>query len=312
MPSFARRNGLYGTQIITGPRSVLLRLALGPERVEFPVLVVLRPDARFGDPVPEAVRTAVLAGAAEASARNRPAPTAARVRGGQRRPVHSAAAGSVGHRHPARGAGRGRLRRARRPGISKGTPNQGMHASGCNRLNWSRGSPAAAAGERCRYSINSMTVTADIAAEIERLVDVWRDRLLQVAAETAHSKPSADRWSISEVVGHLVDSACNNHHRFVRAQSTNALVFPNYEQNEWVSAAHYRDGSWKSLAALWCEYNRMLAGLIRNIPAQRLGVPCTITPNDTCTLEFLVTDYLDHLNHHLAILNTRLGPPETA
>jgi hypothetical protein len=68
MPSFARRNGLYGTQIITGPRSVLLRLALGPERVEFPVLVVLRPDARFGDPVPEAVRTAVLAGAAEANA----------------------------------------------------------------------------------------------------------------------------------------------------------------------------------------------------------------------------------------------------
>jgi hypothetical protein len=152
-----------------------------------------------------------------------------------------------------------------------------------------------------------MTETTDIAAEIERLADLWHVRLSDASAETAHSKPSTDRWSISEVIGHLVDSACNNHQRFVRAQSTDELIFPKYEQNDWVSAAQYRECNWLSLVTLWCEYNRMLAGLIRNIPEQRLTVPCTITPYDTCTLGFLVTDYLDHLNHHLSILDTRLG-----
>jgi hypothetical protein len=157
-----------------------------------------------------------------------------------------------------------------------------------------------------------MTKTIDIAAEIERLADVWSVRLLELPSEAAHAKPSADRWSISEVVGHLVDSACNNHQRFVRAQSTDALEFPKYEQNEWVSAANYRQSDWQSLVRLCCDYNRMLASLIRSIPVESLAVPCTITPYDTCTLEFLVTDYLDHLNHHFAILDTRLMDRSTA
>lgn len=106
-----------------------------------------------------------------------------------------------------------------------------------------------------------LTVTTDAAAEIERLTDLWRDRLLAIAANTAHKKPSEDRWSISEVIGHLVDSACNNHQRFVRAQTTDALVFPKYEQNDWVSAANYRQCDWPSLVTLWCVYNQMLAGL---------------------------------------------------
>ncbi len=156
-----------------------------------------------------------------------------------------------------------------------------------------------------------MKHVAEIATEIESITDTWRERLLTVSAEVAHAKPSPDRWSISEVIGHLVDSACNNHQRFVRAQSTDALTFPKYEQNDWVAAAHYRDFNWRSLVALWSDYNRMLAGLIRKIPAEALAVRCTITPGDPCTLGFLVTDYLDHLNHHLQILDARIGEYET-
>ncbi len=155
-------------------------------------------------------------------------------------------------------------------------------------------------------------MTIEIARGIERLADLWHDRLLTVSEEQAHSKPSPDRWSISEVVGHLDDSACNNHQRFVRAQATDALEFPKYDQNQWVDLAHYREFRWDSLVRLWCEYNRMLAGLIRRIPAGSLSVPCTILPFEPCTLEFLVTDYLDHLNHHLGILATRLNEPDPA
>ena len=156
-----------------------------------------------------------------------------------------------------------------------------------------------------------MPTLEETAAEIESVIESWRARLLGLNAKSAHAKPEADRWSISEVIGHLVDSACNNHQRFVRAQFCTELVFPKYEQNEWVAAANYRDCDWNSLVQLWFHYNRQIAVLIRNIPNSKLQTPCTITPYETCTLEFLVTDYLDHLNHHFAKLTERIDTENT-
>ena len=152
-----------------------------------------------------------------------------------------------------------------------------------------------------------MSITNECAGQIEAIVDSWHLRLTEVDTETAHAKPSDDRWSVSEVIGHLVDSACNNHQRFVRAQAVEELTFPKYDQNAWVETANYRQCRWGDLVSLWRLYNSMLAVLIRNIPADALDTPCTITPYETCTLRFLVTDYVTHLEHHLRILDERLS-----
>lgn len=152
-----------------------------------------------------------------------------------------------------------------------------------------------------------MTDRVLIADSIETLIADWEQRLLALAPHVVRERPSEDRWSISEVIGHLVDSACNNHQRFVRAQSLTSLEFPRYEQNDWVTAANYRQLDWATLVALWCTYNRMLAVLIRNIPVSCLETQCTIAPYDPCTLGFLVEDYVDHLKHHLEILQVRIG-----
>lgn len=151
-----------------------------------------------------------------------------------------------------------------------------------------------------------MNIQEQTARGIELELESWRDKLLSIDPESAHDKPTADRWSISEVVGHLIDSACNNHQRFVRAQHGSELVFPKYDQNAWVSAADYRACDWKSLVELWYHYNRLVAVLVRNIPDAALATSCTITPYETCSLEFLVTDYLDHMRHHFEKLNARL------
>ena len=151
-----------------------------------------------------------------------------------------------------------------------------------------------------------MPTHIDTASELESLIESWRRRLLDVGAPAANAEPAPDRWSISEVVGHLVDSACNNHQRFVRAQYCTELVFPKYDQNEWVAAANYRECDWESLVELWYHYNRQIAGLIRNMRTSSLSTPCTITLYEPCTLGFLVCDYLDHMKHHLSILAYRI------
>ena len=76
--------------------------------------------------------------------------------------------------------------------------------------------------------------SADIAAKLVTTVNESRTWLLSLDEEAVRYRPAADRWSIAEVVGHLIDSACNNHQRFVRAQETSELTFPKYEQNSWV------------------------------------------------------------------------------
>lgn len=149
-------------------------------------------------------------------------------------------------------------------------------------------------------------MTVAVSDAIVTKVARWRPKLLALSDETIRHKPTLDRWSIAEVVGHLVDSACNNHQRFVRAQETETLEFPKYDQNSWVAAGHYHDSEWQTLVTLWSSYNQQIAHVIRHIPASQLATPCTITPYETCTLQFLVEDYVTHLQHHLDKISERL------
>lgn len=151
-----------------------------------------------------------------------------------------------------------------------------------------------------------MRTTEEAASDMEALLEVWRDKLLQLDSQRVHNKPAPDRWSLSEVVGHLIDSACNNHQRFVRAQHCDELEFPKYDQNTWAAAANYRGAEWQSLVQLWYHYNRQLAVLIRHIPASELATVCKITQYEPCTLAYLVHDYVDHLQHHLQKMEERI------
>ena len=110
---------------------------------------------------------------------------------------------------------------------------------------------------------------------------------------------SPEKWSKKQVLGHLIDSAANNHQRFIRAQLGPELAFPGYEQEAWVAVQHYQDESWDALVALWQHYNQHLLHVMECVPGDRLSRRCVIGDNDPVTLEFLMKDYVVHLKHHL-------------
>lgn len=135
-------------------------------------------------------------------------------------------------------------------------------------------------------------------------------RLREMTDGDCRRKHSPDDWAPIEIVGHLVDSAANNHQRFVRAQFTDDLVFPGYEQDGWVSAQKYHDASWPDLIQLWSSYNLHLAHIASVIPADVLTKARTnhnldkiafrpVAKNEATTLEYFIRDYVDHLRHHL-------------
>jgi len=101
------------------------------------------------------------------------------------------------------------------------------------------------------------------------------------------------------LLGHLIDSASNNHQRFVRAMLHPSLDFPGYEQDGNLRVQAVQDAEWPVLVSLWAAYNRYLAHVVAHIPPSKLETPCRIGTGEPVTLGFLATDYLRHLRHHL-------------
>ena len=147
----------------------------------------------------------------------------------------------------------------------------------------------------------------DVARDLVAMVDATADRLAKLDEATARGRPAPGKWSIQEILGHLVDSAVNNHQRFVRAQQVDSLTFPKYEQDAWVSLQGYNETPWGELIELWRLANRHLAHVIRRIPDEQLGTMCHIEPYDPMTLEFLIEDYLVHMQHHLRQIDRQSG-----
>jgi len=154
-----------------------------------------------------------------------------------------------------------------------------------------------------------------IADDLRRTV-TESSRTLLALDEEASRRPLGGKpgqWCPREVIGHLIDSASNNHGRFVRAQLQEDLVFDGYEQDDWVRVQRYRDVPWRELVELWRGLNLHLAHVIDGIPAEVRTRPRrrhnldviafkTVDVAQPTTLEYFLRDYVDHLRHHLASL----------
>jgi hypothetical protein len=125
-------------------------------------------------------------------------------------------------------------------------------------------------------------------------------RLVDIADADAERKPASGRWSKKEILGHLIDSASNNHQRFVRAQFAARIDLPGYEQERWVATQAYATESWADLVNLWLLYNRHLLHVLRNLPEGARSHEISIGGKAPVTVEAVAEDYVRHLNNHLA------------
>jgi len=110
-------------------------------------------------------------------------------------------------------------------------------------------------------------------------------------------KPVPGKWSKKEIIGHLIDSAANNHQRFVRGQFENGPII-GYDQNNWNTFSYHQEIAGGQLIDFWQIYNKQLVEIMKRIPEENLKKEVQVGSNKY-TLEFLIVDYVDHLEHHL-------------
>jgi len=110
----------------------------------------------------------------------------------------------------------------------------------------------------------------DALERLRVILDTVPARLRAISEAESLRRPAADKWSRKEILRHLVDSARDNHQRFVSAQLVEELHFPPYEQEGWVTVQRYPEEPWETIVELWLAYNRHLLHVMAAVPESRL------------------------------------------
>lgn len=125
------------------------------------------------------------------------------------------------------------------------------------------------------------------------------EKFSKFSEEELSTPPAPGKWSKKEILGHLIDSACNNHSRFVLSQfESEPINMVKYAQDKWVNVQSYREESSQKILDLWKAYNTHILHIFETFPKNKLAVEWDIL-GEIQTAEWLITDYVDHMEHHL-------------
>ena len=133
---------------------------------------------------------------------------------------------------------------------------------------------------------------------LEHLCAVIPDKLHSFSGDEWNLQSSPEKWTKKQILGHLIDSATNNHHRFIRAQFHDKPSI-DYHAESWVNANYYQELDPHHLVNFWLIYNQHIANVIGQMPAEMMQRECYSGDETPHTLEWLFDDYVMHLEHHL-------------
>lgn len=151
----------------------------------------------------------------------------------------------------------------------------------------------------------------ELSSTLQSIVQTSKPVLLEISLAEIYNKPKPDKWSKKEILGHLIDSAINNHRRFKQFLNQEHLVFDGYNQDNEVMMNDYQNRDFSEIVSLWAGMNQQIIQIMKAIPAEKLTQEYTqhnyhiigfnrIPAEQASTIEYLIKDYISHLEHHLS------------
>lgn len=141
----------------------------------------------------------------------------------------------------------------------------------------------------------------DIINGIGRIVEAWEPTLMKLPIDKIGEKKNKQSRTVKQILGHLVDSASNNHQRMIRLQYNQHLTFPDYRQDNdlWIVLQDYQQTDWTNLVQLWKFYNLHIIQVIKSVDQTKLNNYWTDFEGTNVNLNNMITGYLWHLNLHI-------------
>ena len=136
---------------------------------------------------------------------------------------------------------------------------------------------------------------------ILRYIDTWEQKLIDLPVDTITNKRNKQSRTIKQIMGHLIDSAANNHQRMVRLQYNDKLDFPDYQQDNdlWIALQDYQNADWNISIQLWKYYNLHMIQVIKSVDHTKLENSWQNFEGITVTLRQMIDGYLGHIELHL-------------
>lgn len=150
-----------------------------------------------------------------------------------------------------------------------------------------------------------------IIARLQHLINEVPRQLQQFSPSEMSLRPAPGKWSKREILGHLCDSALHNWQRFNLAQQTDEpLQIIRYQQDALVELNNWQGQATGQVVALWASLNTQIVAVLKILPKEKLPHPIVLPDGTAATLQFLIEDYLVHLEQHLGqIFTKKINPP---
>jgi DinB superfamily len=142
---------------------------------------------------------------------------------------------------------------------------------------------------------------------LQALLDHVPAQLEKITSAKAEIGSAPSQWSPKQELGHLLDSAANNHQRIVRAQLEDKPAMPGYDGERWVELHAYQQRHWTELINLWRALNGQLLAAARAVPDSAWSCTCTIAGSKPLTLKFVFEDSIEHMMHHLQHMGIQMN-----
>lgn len=139
------------------------------------------------------------------------------------------------------------------------------------------------------------------ASTIESLIDEWEPILEKLPIEVITQKRNSQNRNIKQILGHLIDSGVNNHHRIVRLQYQKRLSFPDYQPDNdtWIQIQNYEGKDWQELILVWKYYSRHIAFIVQQVEESSLNNLWSDGFIAPISLEDIIIGFPEHFKLHL-------------
>jgi uncharacterized damage-inducible protein DinB len=114
--------------------------------------------------------------------------------------------------------------------------------------------------------------------------------------------PIPGKWSIQQLVIHLMDSDLVLADRMKRVIAEDRPTLQAFDENLWTKNLHYELASANAAIELFALNRRMMTELLRLLPDEAFSRKGVHTERGEMTLEHLLKGAVEHLEHHLKFL----------